>query len=112
MRCTLGTGCRDIGRLACAEGSDDQRAEAAISGQRGGPDPQPIVAYGYHDPAHVHAVTHLTMLLTEEQKYRYDANGNQTRRVVGADTYDLAYDAENRLVEVQKNGAVEGTSPC
>ncbi len=67
------------------------------------------VAYGYHDPAHVHAVTHLTMLLTEEQKYWYDANGNQTRRVVGTDTYDLAYDAENRLVEVQKNGAVVAT---
>jgi RHS repeat-associated protein len=37
------------------------------------------------------------------QKYWYDANGNQTRRTIGADVFDLAYNAENQLVEVKKN---------
>lgn len=31
------------------------------------------------------------------------ANGNQTTRVIGSDTFTLIYDAENRLVEVKKN---------
>jgi hypothetical protein len=29
-----------------------------------------------------------------------------TRRVISADVYDLKYDAENRLFEVQKNGSL------
>jgi RHS repeat-associated protein len=36
-------------------------------------------------------------------------NGNQTRRILGAEAYDLTYDAENRLVEVEKNSAVYAT---
>jgi len=56
-------------------------------------------SYGYNDSTHEHAVTHLGGV----QKYWYDANGNQVTRMVGSDTYDLTYDAENRLVEVKKN---------
>ncbi len=57
--------------------------------------------YTYQDPAHKHAVTHLDNV----QKFWYDANGNQVKRIVGADTYDpLTYDNENHLVAVQKNG--------
>jgi YD repeat-containing protein len=36
-----------------------------------------------------------------------DANGNMTRRVVGGQTYNLSYDAENRLVGV--SGAATAT---
>ena len=57
------------------------------------------VELNYNDASHVHAVTHLG----STQKYWYDADGNQITRVVGADTYTLLYDAENRLVEVKKN---------
>jgi YD repeat-containing protein len=32
--------------------------------------------------------------------YQYDANGNQTKRVVDGQTFTLSYDAENRLVSV------------
>src|SRR5215216_2588448 len=35
----------------------------------------------YNDPAHKHAVTHIGTT----QKYWYDADGNQTKRIVGAD---------------------------
>jgi RHS repeat-associated protein len=57
------------------------------------------LTYTYGDAAHAHAVTHINGV----QKYWYDANGNQTKRILGADTYDLAYDAENRLTQVKKN---------
>ncbi|MBI5825424.1 MAG: RHS repeat protein, partial [Chloroflexi bacterium] len=59
----------------------------------------------YNDATHEHAVTHIGGV----QKYWHDANGNQTKRIVGADTYDLAYDAENRMVEVKKNNTVMAT---
>ena len=36
--------------------------------------------------------------------YTYDANGNQITRVIGTDTYTEIYDAENKLVQVVKNG--------
>jgi hypothetical protein len=29
-----------------------------------------------------------------QNTYTYDCNGNQTRRVIGSDTYDLIYDPE------------------
>ena len=48
------------------------------------------VSYGYQDTNHFHAVTHLDSV----QKYWYDANGNMTDRIVGSDSYDLTYDAE------------------
>jgi uncharacterized protein RhaS with RHS repeats len=41
--------------------------------------------YGYTDPNHTHAVTRIDGI----QKYWYDANGNQTKRIVGQDTFDL-----------------------
>ena len=53
----------------------------------------------YEDANHVHAVTHIG----STQKYWYDQNGNQVTRIVGADTYTLVYDAENRMIEVKKN---------
>jgi RHS repeat-associated protein len=59
------------------------------------------VTYGYNDSAHAHAVTQLD----GQTFYTYDDNGNMTTRVVGNDTYTLSYDAENRLVEVQKNNS-------
>jgi YD repeat-containing protein len=63
------------------------------------------VSYGYNDLAHKHAVTHLGVV----QKYWYDANGNQTKRIVGSDTYDQIWDNENRLTQVKKNGSVVAT---
>jgi RHS repeat-associated protein len=53
----------------------------------------------YEDANHVHAVTHIG----STQKYWYDENGNQVTRIYGADTYNLLYDAENRMTEVKKN---------
>jgi YD repeat-containing protein len=32
--------------------------------------------------------------------YAYDANGNMTYRLVGGQTFNLTYDAENRLTQV------------
>ena len=60
--------------------------------------------YGYSS-AHPHAVERLD----GAQKYFYDENGNMTRRIVGALTYDLAYDAENRLVSVTTSGGATPT---
>ena len=62
------------------------------------------VSYGYQDSSHFHAVTHLDGV----QKYWYDANGNMTDRIVGSDSYDLTYDVDNRLVEVEKNQTTVG----
>ena len=59
------------------------------------------VSYSY-DANHAHAVSSLS----NNNHYQYDANGNMTQRVIGADTYLLGYDAENRLVQVQKNSVV------
>jgi RHS repeat-associated protein len=59
----------------------------------------------YNDASHKHAVTHIG----STQKYWYDQNGNQVTRVVGADTFTLIYDAENRLVEVKKNSVTIAT---
>jgi RHS repeat-associated protein len=51
--------------------------------------------YTYGDPAHAHAVTG-----AGGNTYSYDANGNMTSRVIGGQTWNLSYDAENRLVSV------------
>jgi RHS repeat-associated protein len=40
--------------------------------------------------------------------YCYDQNGNMVRRTIGTNTYNLAYDAENRLVQV--TGVVTATA--
>jgi RHS repeat-associated protein len=63
------------------------------------------IAYSYNDPAHAHAVTN-----AGSNSYIYDANGNMTRRNLGALTFDLAYDAENRLVSVNGNGSPPPTA--
>jgi YD repeat-containing protein len=52
----------------------------------------------YLDTNHAHAVTN-----ANSNTYSYDSNGNQTTRHIGPDTFNLYYDAENRLVEVKKN---------
>ncbi|MCL4820599.1 MAG: hypothetical protein KJ067_15760 [Vicinamibacteria bacterium] len=41
--------------------------------------------------------------------YDYDENGNTTQKVQGADTWVYVWDAENRLVEVKKNGTTQAT---
>ncbi len=62
----------------------------------------------YLDAAHKHALTHVGGTTAGYQKYWYDANGNATKRITDA-PYDLIYDAENRLTQLKKNGAVSGT---
>ncbi|MFZ6027927.1 MAG: RHS repeat-associated core domain-containing protein [Chloroflexota bacterium] len=59
--------------------------------------------YPLASAARPHAVTSTTA----GWAYQYDANGNMTRRdPPGADYYDFVYDAENRVYQVKKNGAV------
>jgi RHS repeat-associated protein len=60
------------------------------------------VNYTYGDTDHKHAVTQMG-----SDSYTYDANGNQTQRVVSGNTYNLSYNAENRLVGV--SGAATAT---
>lgn len=45
-------------------------------------------------------------LLTDNNSYSCDANGNQTTRVVNGETFTLSYDAENRLVNGVGGGEV------
>jgi RHS repeat-associated protein len=93
----------------------DRLVDAAASGGSGGtypveyytynPDTGNLaskagIAYGYNDTSHKHAVTHLAGV----QKYWYGANGNMYSRIVGATTYSLTYDAENRLISVSGGG--------
>jgi YD repeat-containing protein len=59
------------------------------------------VTLSYTDSNHDHAVTG-----AGGNSYGYDANGNQTTRVIGADIFNLKYNAENQLVEVKKNSVV------
>jgi YD repeat-containing protein len=55
--------------------------------------------YSY-DPNHKHAVTGTS---GNGWTYQYDLNGNMSRRVMGGYTYDLSYDGENHLTQVNKN---------
>jgi RHS repeat-associated protein len=59
-----------------------------------------------------HAVTasnNGTVTTSDDNIYGYDNNGNQITRVIGADTFNLKYNAENQLVEVKKNSVVMAT---
>lgn len=53
------------------------------------------VSYAYNT-THKHAVASTS----DGRSFQYDANGNQTQRVVGGLSYNLAYDAENHLTGV------------
>jgi RHS repeat-associated protein len=64
------------------------------------------VNYQYNDSDHAHAVTN-----AGGNSYEYDDNGNMIVRYVGALTFDLAYDAENRLVSVGSNGTPPTATP-
>jgi uncharacterized protein RhaS with RHS repeats len=66
------------------------------------------MGYVYGDSAHAHAVTAVSNGVADSNTYQYDANGNQTKRIIGADSYLLAYDAENRLVKVCKDTSSNG----
>jgi hypothetical protein len=59
-----------------------------------------VGTYYYEDADHKHAVTHIDGTDPVDQRYWYDANGNMTKRQVDSGTYDLIYDAENRLTAV------------
>ncbi len=76
----------------------------AYSELGGTPATTDTVTYTYN-PNHKHAVSSLS----NGNTYTYDANGNMTARHVlegsAYQDYTLSYDAENRLVQVQKNGA-------
>jgi hypothetical protein len=65
-------------------------------------------AYTYQDSTHKHAVTHLGGV----QKYWYDANGNMITRIMGASTYNLTYDAENRLTGVSGEASATFVYRC
>ena len=52
---------------------------------------------------------HAVITVANVSSYGYDANGNMVTRTIGADTYFLRYDVENRLTEVKKNGVVTAT---
>ena len=52
-----------------------------------------------YDPQHPHAISEYG-----SNTYSYDANGNQTGRVVTEGSFTLTYDAENRLVQVEPVG--------
>ncbi|MBI5351758.1 MAG: hypothetical protein HZB50_03885 [Chloroflexi bacterium] len=67
--------------------------------------PSSDVAYTYGDLAHVHAVTSLS----NGNRYDYDANGNMIQRDIDMRTFDLAYDAENRLVQVSSHASLPPT---
>jgi RHS repeat-associated protein len=64
------------------------------------------VNYTY-SASHPHAVASLSNANT----YGYDANGNMTDRNVGTQAFDLAYDAENRLVSVSAAGSQARVNP-
>lgn len=64
------------------------------------------LTYTYGDLTHVHAVTSLS----NGNSYVYDVNGNMTQRNIGAETFDLVYDIENRLNSVTSNAILPPTA--
>ena len=59
-----------------------------------GSDLNQLISYSY-DTSHPHAVDGYN-----GNSYTYDANGNQVRREIGLDSYELIFDGDNRLVQV------------
>ena len=49
---------------------------------------------------HPHAVASLS----NGNSYSHDANGNVTQRVIGGQTFNLGYDAENHMISVSRTG--------
>jgi RHS repeat-associated protein len=80
--------------------NDEPQESYGYSATTGNLETKGSVTLTYGDSSHDHAVTS-----AGDNIYAYDANGNQTTRVIGSDTFNLIYDAENRLVEVKKNDA-------
>ncbi|WP_160317527.1 RHS repeat-associated core domain-containing protein [Ornatilinea apprima] len=68
-----------------------------------GPDAQSLSAFSY-DPQHPHAVNGLG-----SNTYSYDNNGNQVTRNLADLQYELSYDAENHLVDVDSSLAPSPT---
>ena len=62
------------------------------------------VALTYNPASHPHAAA-----AYNGNTYGYDTNGNMVTRVIGSDTLNLGYDAENRLLTVAKNGSTVAT---
>jgi YD repeat-containing protein len=54
------------------------------------------ITYTYGDTAHKHAVT----TTSDGRAFGYDANGNMTTRNIPGGSYNLGYDAENRLTTI------------
>ena len=54
----------------------------------------------YQNPTYEATLKHAVASLSNGNSYGYDANGNQTARVIGGQTYTLGYNAESRLVSV------------
>ncbi len=63
------------------------------------------VSYTY-EVNHPHAVASLS----NGNTYEYDPNGNMIQRNLDSQTFDLTYDAENRLVSVSSSGGPAPTS--
>ncbi len=87
---------------------DDERAIAALPAPLAPNTLQPTCAALTYDAqvtcaAGARTIPHAVSAMSANT-YDYDCNGNQIIRTIGQDTFDLYYDAENRLVEVKKNG--------
>jgi YD repeat-containing protein len=64
------------------------------------------VPYDYDGSGHPHDQPHAVTGTSSGDSFTYDANGNMTTRIAGSDSYTQTWDAENRLVQVMKNGDV------
>jgi len=65
--------------------------------QAKGENAENLALYQY-DPNHPHAAVQFG-----NNSYEYDASGNQITREIGNTGYDLTYDSENRLVQVESD---------
>jgi len=68
------------------------------------------IHYGYNDNSHKHAVTHVVVPpYYEEERWRYDANGNMEERYWNSAWQRLTYDYENRLVTITDTLTLEAS---